>query len=76
MCVQRALRHASGPITTREAMEWAYIRRIHQGKPLTPMHYAYTRRALDRIAERVGHGLGRGRPWLWRLKEEASSEDD
>jgi len=33
------------------------------------VNYVYLRRALDRIADRVGHGRGRGRPWLWVLRE-------
>jgi hypothetical protein len=34
---------------------------------LTPMHYAYARRALDRIADRVRRVPPKG-AWLWKLK--------
>jgi hypothetical protein len=42
--------------------------RGYQGKwRLTPMHYAYARRALDRIADRVRRVPPKG-AWLWKLK--------
>jgi hypothetical protein len=25
---------------------------------------------LDRMADRIGHGRGRGRPWLWRARDD------
>jgi hypothetical protein len=66
---RRALWSNDEPITTSEAMKWAYGLRRYQGKRITSMHYAHLRRALDQIADRVGRGRGRGRPWLWRLRE-------
>jgi hypothetical protein len=61
--------HNGGPITTTVAAEYAYALRQHQGKRLRSRHYRYLRRALDAIADKVGHGRGRGRPWLWCSKE-------
>jgi hypothetical protein len=31
--------------------------------------YARVRRAAAELADRVARGPGRGRPWLWRLRE-------
>jgi hypothetical protein len=68
---ERALiAHCGGPITTTTAMEWAYALRRHQGKPIKTRHYRYMRRALGAIADRVGHGLGPGRPWLWASRSD------
>jgi hypothetical protein len=75
--VERALiAHNGGPITTGTAAEWAYALHVYQdkrhrgGRRLASQHYVYLRRALARIADRVGHGRGPGRPWLWRLRDE------
>jgi hypothetical protein len=68
--VERALIAHNGPITTTVAAEYAYALRQYQGRRLTSRHYAYLRRALDRIADRIGHGRGRGRPWLWRSRSD------
>jgi hypothetical protein len=67
--VERALIAHNGPITTGTAAEWAYALRQYQGKRLRSVNYVYLRRALDRIADRVGHGRGRGRPWLWQARD-------
>jgi len=68
--VERALIvHNGGPITTGVAAEYAYALRQQKGDRLRSVNYVYLRRALDRIADRVGHGRGRGRPWLWVLRE-------
>jgi hypothetical protein len=75
--VERALiAHNGDPITTSTAAEWAYALHIYQGKRhrggrrLASQHYVYLRRALDRMADRIGHGRGRGRPWLWRARDD------
>jgi hypothetical protein len=59
-----------GPITTSEAMEYTHCLRLYRGEPIRSIHYHRTRQALDRVAERVGHGLGPGRPWLWKLRDD------
>jgi hypothetical protein len=65
----RALWAHDRPITTGEAMEYAHCMRLHRGEPIRSIHYHRLRQALDRVADRVGHGLGSGRPWLWRLRD-------
>jgi hypothetical protein len=57
------------PITTTTALEYGYGLHLHQGKRLETRHYRYMRAALARVADRVGHGRGSGRPWLWRLRD-------
>ena len=51
--------------STRDVIELARARRIHQGQPIIPRHYQHAREALRRIAVRIRRGEGRGRPWIW-----------
>ena len=67
--VQRAARRALlalGEASTSEVSRWAH-------RVPTYDRTRYTRRVLQRIAERVGRAPTRGRPWLWRLRN--SHED-
>jgi hypothetical protein len=66
--VRRALR-ALGEANTSEIMRWAYCRKHLRGVRLANHDNRSTRRALDRIANRVGRAGGRGRPVLWRLRD-------
>src|SRR4029453_15992700 len=70
VAARRALWASDEPITTSAALVWAYPRRQRGDKRLDGQQYRYMRRALDRVADRIGHGLGAGRPWLWRLRKE------
>jgi hypothetical protein len=65
----RALWAQGEPITTSQAMEYTHCMRLYRSEPIRSIHYHRARRALERVANRVGHGLGRGRPWLWQLRE-------
>ena len=62
---RRALIALGNPsTTTTEVLQWTRCRggvRHHD--------YRAARRALDRIADRVGRAETIGRPWLWRLRE-------
>jgi len=41
-----------------------------KGKKLNPSHYQQVRRAFERIAVRSHRLTTRGRPWVWKLKDE------
>jgi hypothetical protein len=58
------------PLTTGEALQYTHGLRLYRGEPIRSIHYHRARQALSRVADRVGPGLGSGRPWLWALKPE------
>jgi hypothetical protein len=72
--VQKAARRVllvqGGEATTRDVVEWAYCRKIQRGRQIWKCDYEYARRALERIAVRVGRAGGIGRPTLWRLRKD------
>jgi hypothetical protein len=57
-----------GEATTRDVVEWGYCRKLMRGRRLWKADYQIARRALERIADRVGRGTSIGRPILWRLR--------
>ena len=65
----RALR-VLGEANTSEILQWTCCRKLHRGQRLANHDNRACRRALDRIAERVGRAGGRGRPWIWWLRDE------
>lgn len=64
--VQRACKMAfiafDGPITTSDAIAWAYPR--HDRRP-NHLNVAVRRALVGIGAIQVGHARTRGRPWLW-----------
>ena len=52
------------PLTTAELVERCYLARWYFGK--FDWHRQNVRRAVAKYAVPCGHGLGRGRPFLWR----------
>jgi hypothetical protein len=56
-------------LTTSELLDWTHARRRLERRTLPLGLYSRTHRTAAQVAERVGHGLGPGRPWLWRLKD-------
>jgi hypothetical protein len=71
--IQKAARHAllllDGEATTRDVVSWGYCRKVLRGQRIEKSDYRLVRRALDRIAVRVGRAGGIGRPIVWRLKD-------
>jgi hypothetical protein len=65
---RRALR-ALGEASTSEIMRWVYCRKYLRGERLANHDNRSTRRALDRIANRVGRASKIGRPWVWKLRD-------
>jgi hypothetical protein len=62
----RAFSAANGrDLTTGELISWVFPR--HQ--PFRSGQYERVREAAAFFADRVGRSTGRGRPWLWRLKD-------
>jgi hypothetical protein len=68
---RRALLTLGGRATTSQVIEWTCCRkRLLHGRRIERHDYRAARRALERIAARVGRGSSRGRPWIWRLRNE------
>jgi hypothetical protein len=44
-------------------------------RPFRPVHYERIRSAAAEIADPIGRSTGQGRPWLWRLREDARLYD-
>jgi len=65
---RRVLRALDGQATTRDVVEWGYCRKVARGERIAKSNYRLVRKALERVADRVGRGGGRGRPLLWRLR--------
>ena len=65
---RRAFIIGNGETTTGELADLAYALRKHQGKQVRPQHYQHLRDVLDEIADRIGRAGGRGRPLVWRLR--------
>jgi hypothetical protein len=64
----RALVAGNGVATTAEVLEWTCAMKRHQWRPIFKADYQIARRALDRIADRIGRAGGSARPIIWRLK--------
>ena len=64
----RAMLAHDGIATTGQVLEWTCAMKHHQRRPIYPADYQIARRALDRIADRVGRAGGSARPIIWRLK--------
>jgi hypothetical protein len=65
---RRVLLLLDGEATTRDVVNWGYCRKLLRGRRIEKANYRLVRRALDRIADRVGRGCGRGKPLLWKLR--------
>jgi len=65
---RRALRML-GAASTSQIMEWTCSLKLLRGHRLTNHDNRAARRALDRIAVRIGRAKTIGRPILWRLRE-------
>jgi hypothetical protein len=77
--VQRMARRALlalGAANTSEILTWTCSGKLHRGERLANHDNRAARRALDRIADRVGRAATIGRPWIWRLKDMSSSTND
>jgi hypothetical protein len=71
---RRVLLLLDGEATTRDVVNWGYCRKVQCGRRIEKANYRLVRRALDRIADRIGRGGGRGRPLLWKLKADFSGK--
>jgi hypothetical protein len=72
--LQRLARRALivlGEATTSQVMEWTCCRKRLHGRRIECHDYRAARRALDRVAVRVGRARSIGRPILWRLRNSA-----
>jgi hypothetical protein len=72
--VQKSIRRAfimegREVLSGTEIYDYTHVIRRMERRHLTSGAYAWTRRTLATMAERVGHGRGPGRPWLWRLRD-------
>src|SRR5262245_57724415 len=60
-------------LTTSEILEWSHALRLYRGQRSRRDRSNFCtalRRACDRLCDRAGRSeTGRGRPWLWVLKE-------
>jgi len=65
---RRVLLLLDGEATTRDVVDWGYCRKVQRGERIEKADYRHVRRALERIADRVGRGTSIGRPILWRLR--------
>jgi hypothetical protein len=64
-----------GIVTTAEAAGWAYAKKTILWKQrLTPSEYRLVRRALERVADRIGFGAGSARPILWKLRDDPDAD--
>jgi len=71
--VQRALLTLNGTATTSQVIGWTCCRkRLLQGRRIERHDYRAARRALDRIAERIGRAKTIGRPWIFRVRAKDS----
>jgi hypothetical protein len=66
---RRALLALGRAGSTSEVIAWTCARKLLRGRRVGRHDYRAARRALDRIADRVGRGGGRGRPILWKVKD-------
>ena len=75
--VQRACRRAfwaHETPSTSDIIAFAYALRLHRGERRNAFN-ATVRRTLTAMgAIKIGRGPTRGRPWLWRWKDEISSD--
>jgi hypothetical protein len=67
---------ALGEANTSEILEWTCCSKLHRGERLANHDNRAARRALSRIAVRIGRAPTRGRPWVWRLSGLAPVEPD
>jgi hypothetical protein len=67
---RRVLLLLDGEASTRDVVSWGYCRKVQRGQRIEKVDYRYVRRALERVAVRIGRAGGIGRPILWRLKGE------
>ena len=72
--VQRTAQRAfmiSDLVSTGDVVQHAHRKRVLiDGLKLVSRHYQDARRVLASMADPVGRQRGRGRAWLWRLKDE------
>jgi hypothetical protein len=69
--IQKAARRVlmlNGEVTTRDALAWAYSRKLAWGERIWKSDYRQVREALRLVAVPIGRAGGRGRPIIWRLK--------
>src|SRR6516164_4388932 len=65
-----------GEASTTEINQWSHALRVHRGERIREGDTWATRRALASIgATRTGRATTRGRPWIWALKDEISSDN-
>jgi hypothetical protein len=76
--IQRACRRAfwaHETPSTSDIIAFAYALRLHRGERRNAFN-ATVRRTLTAMgAIKIGRGPTRGRPWLWRWKDETSSDN-
>jgi hypothetical protein len=66
---RRVLLLLDGQATTRDVVDWGYCRKVLRRRRIEKSDYRLVRRALDRIADRIGRSTSIGRPILWRLRD-------
>jgi hypothetical protein len=55
-------------LTSSEVYESCYARKRLLGERISQRHCHSVWLILRRVADQIGRGSTRGRPWLWRLK--------
>jgi hypothetical protein len=60
--------HCEGEASTSQILRWTCVMKFHRGERLANHDNRTARRALDRIAIRVGRARTIGRPIVWRLR--------
>jgi hypothetical protein len=58
--------------SSSEVYDFTHARCRALKKPIPTLHRYSVWRILREIADPIGHSLGPGRPWLWRLKQPAA----
>jgi hypothetical protein len=59
-------------LSSSELMAWTHVLARYQGRASRRNRQNQSRatiRAADRLCVRAGRARGRGRPWLWRLRQ-------
>jgi hypothetical protein len=63
-----------GTATMADVVRWGYVRKVVlRGRRIEPGNYRQVRGALSEIADPIGRGGGRGRPLIWRLKDQPAA---